>query len=668
MRRHLAHVVTQVAGAVDLRARAPQAHDEALDRLRALVPVLRADHPEADADEDADTDRVAALAEIFGLDALDVRLLMVAVAPDVDANLGTALDLLGGSGPTAMGGHVALGTALELCGLGSGSAEARARLHPSAPLRRHRLLLVHGDGPWLGRTLQAPDRVVGHLVGDDTPDPLVAAMTVPAGGVDLPEAHSVARAVELGVRLVYVRSPLGAPGAAVAAGAFGTLGIRPLVVDLRRRPAETGGASAVAVAAREAGMVGAGLVVLGVDDAIVAAPDQPADLSVVEALGDAAVPVVGVGHRGWDRGWSRDLPLCVEATRLPPAVRGQVWDRELPGADLAAAEWRDVVGLRLEPGDVASTVRYARMLGAVRDEPVGPALVREAARRLGGGAGGRLPGRTSATLSDLVLPDTARQQVAQLISWAQHRDAVLAQGPVHGQGGKGSGLAALFSGGPGTGKTLAAHVVSDALGLDLYPVDLSSVVDKYVGETEKNLERVFHEAESLNVVLFFDEADSLFGSRSEVRDSRDRYANLEVSYLLQRMEQFDGIVLLATNLRANLDAAFSRRLHFVIHFPDPDVPTRRSLWRQHLTHLEPLDASDPVDFDLLAEGVELAGGDIRNIVMAAAYDAAAAGGRIGMRTLAAAARREYAKLGRRMPPGGFADIPPPAPALPGARG
>ena len=662
MRRRLAHVVTQVAGAAERRAQAPHSSGDTTDRLGALVAVLRADHPaEPLEDADDDPDRVTALAEIFGLDELDVRLLMIAASPDVDANLGAALDLLGGALP-AGGGHVCLGTALELCGLGSASAEARARLHPAAPLRRHHLLLVHGDGPWLARTLQVPDRVVAHLVGDDTPDPLVATLTVHADGVDLPEAQSVARAVELGVRLAYVRAPLGAPGAAVAAGAFGALGIQPLVVDLRRRPAQTSGAVAVAAAAREAGMVRAGLVVLGLDDAIVAAPDQPADLSVVTALEDAAVPVVGVGHRGWDRGWSRDLPLCVEAARVPHAVRGQVWRRELPGADLAAAEWRDVVGLRLEPRDVAATVRYASMLGAVRDEAVGPGLVREAARRLGGGAGGRLPGRSGASLSDLVLPDTARQQVAQLISWAQHRDEVLAQGPVHGQGGKGSGLAALFSGGPGTGKTLAAHVVSDALGLDLYPVDLSSVVDKYVGETEKNLERVFHEAESLNVVLFFDEADSLFGSRSEVRDSRDRYANLEVSYLLQRMEQFDGIVLLATNLRANLDAAFSRRLHFVIHFPDPDVPTRRRLWQQHLTHLAPLDAADPVDYDLLAESVELAGGDIRNIVMAAAYDAAAAGGRIGMRTLAAAARREYAKLGRRMPPGGFAEIPSPAAA------
>jgi SpoVK/Ycf46/Vps4 family AAA+-type ATPase len=224
---------------------------------------------------------------------------------------------------------------------------------------------------------------------------------------------------------------------------------------------------------------------------------------------------------------------------------------------------------------------------------------------------------------------------------------------VHGKAGKGSGLTALFTGGPGTGKTLAAHVVADALNLELFQVDLSAVVDKYIGETEKNLERVFHEAESHNVVLFFDEADALFGSRSEVKDARDRYANQEVSYLLQRMEHFDGITVLATNLRGNLDAAFSRRMQFIVHFPDPDAATRHRLWRQHLLNAGPLEEADPVDVDLLAETVELAGGDIRNIVLAATYDAAVQGSALGMRHLAAATQREYQKLGRRAPSVGF---------------
>ncbi|MFC6342073.1 ATP-binding protein, partial [Nocardioides hankookensis] len=179
-------------------------------------------------------------------------------------------------------------------------------------------------------------------------------------------------------------------------------------------------------------------------------------------------------------------------------------------------------------------------------------------------------------------------------------------------------MCALFAGGPGTGKTLAAHVVADELGLDLMQVDLPSVVSKYIGETEKNLERVFQEAESLNALLFFDEADSLFGSRSEVKDARDRYANQEVSYLLQRMEHFDGITVLATNLRGNVDPAFARRLHFIVTFPDPDEATRKELWSHHLAQLPSTDPADPLDPTALAT-LDLAGGGIRNVVLSAAY-------------------------------------------------
>src|SRR6202012_1910910 len=161
--------------------------------------------------------------------------------------------------------------------------------------------------------------------------------------------------------------------------------------------------------------------------------------------------------------------------------------------------------------------------------------------------------------------------------------------------GRGNGIAALFTGSPGTGKTLAANVIAEELSIDLFQVDLSAIVDKYIGETEKNLERVFTSAEALNVVLFFDEAAALFGIRSEVRDSRDRYANREVAYLPQRMEQFDGITILATNLRGNLDQAFSRRMSFIVHFPDPDPATRGRLWQAHLDQLPELDAADPAD-------------------------------------------------------------------------
>jgi SpoVK/Ycf46/Vps4 family AAA+-type ATPase len=188
-------------------------------------------------------------------------------------------------------------------------------------------------------------------------------------------------------------------------------------------------------------------------------------------------------------------------------------------------------------------------------------------------------------------------------------------------------------------------------------VELSAIVDKYIGETQKNLERVFQAAEALDVVLFFDEADALFGSRSEVHDARDRYANQEVAYLLQRMEQFEGITILATNLRGNLDRAFSRRMSFIVHFPDPDPATRLRLWTYHLAQVPELDPDDPIGVDYLAEAVELTGGDIRNIVLAAAYDAISAGETVGMRHVVDATVREYRKLGKVVPSHAFTTTP-----------
>ena len=177
-------------------------------------------------------------------------------------------------------------------------------------------------------------------------------------------------------------------------------------------------------------------------------------------------------------------------------------------------------------------------------------------------------------------------------------------------------MLALFAGDSGTGKTMSAEVVAADLGLDLYVVDLSTVVDKYVGETEKNLERIFTEAAGVNGVLLFDEADAIFGKRSEVRDAHDRYANMESAYLLQRMESFDGVAVLTTNLRANLDEAFTRRLDLIIDFPMPDVAQRRALWDRCLGTELPRD--DDLDLDFCARNFELSGGSIRSCVVTAA--------------------------------------------------
>jgi len=198
---------------------------------------------------------------------------------------------------------------------------------------------------------------------------------------------------------------------------------------------------------------------------------------------------------------------------------------------------------------------------------------------------------------------------------------------------------------------MSAEVVAGDLGLDLYTVNLATVVDKYVGETEKNLERIFTEADGVNAVLLFDEADAIFGKRSEVKDANDRYANIEVAYLLQRMETFEGIAILATNLRANVDDAFARRLDLIVDFPTPDVELRRALWDRCLAPGVP--RGDDLDLDFCARAFELSGGNIRSIAITAAYMAAESGCPVTMNDLVRAIQQEYRKLGRLVVAGEF---------------
>jgi AAA+ superfamily predicted ATPase len=247
---------------------------------------------------------------------------------------------------------------------------------------------------------------------------------------------------------------------------------------------------------------------------------------------------------------------------------------------------------------------------------------------------------------DLILPEDTKVQLRELCDREMQRERVLGEWGFDQKLSLGKGNAALFSGTPGTGKTMAAEVISNELGLDLYKIDLSRIVNKYIGETEKNLDLIFSAAEDANAILFFDEADALFGKRTDVRDSHDRYANLEVSYLLQKMEEYDGLAILATNLRDNMDEAFMRRLAFSIYFPFPDDIQRLRIWQTIWPKAVPLD--DEVDLDFMAREVKVGGGSIKNIALSAAYLAAADDSRIVMSHLIQAANREFEKLGRSL--------------------
>jgi SpoVK/Ycf46/Vps4 family AAA+-type ATPase len=241
---------------------------------------------------------------------------------------------------------------------------------------------------------------------------------------------------------------------------------------------------------------------------------------------------------------------------------------------------------------------------------------------------------------DLILPDAQRELIREIVARATYRDRVY--GDWNFDGGS-TGVLAMFAGPSGTGKTLAAEVVAAELGVDLYRVDLSRVVDKYVGETEKKLANVFEAAEASPIVLFFDEADSLLGKRTEVSSAHDRHANIEVAYLLQRLERHDGVVVLATNFASNIDSAFLRRIHVSVHFPLPEAVERRRIWERCIPAAV---RSTEIDWDALAEKLEFSGGQIRNVAVRAAFLAAENDAALTMEYLIIATHREMQKAGR----------------------
>jgi SpoVK/Ycf46/Vps4 family AAA+-type ATPase len=255
------------------------------------------------------------------------------------------------------------------------------------------------------------------------------------------------------------------------------------------------------------------------------------------------------------------------------------------------------------------------------------------------------------TWNDIVLPEDRLQQLREICNSMKYRALVFDTWGFDRKLSMGKGLNMLFAGPSGTGKTMAAEIMAGELGLDLYKIDLSTVVSKYIGETEKNLARIFAEAETSDAILLFDEADALFGKRSEVKDSHDRYANIEINYLLQKMEEHEGVVILATNFRKNMDDAFVRRMHFTVDFPLPGENERRQIW-EGIWPVE-MPQSPDLDLDLMARRFEMAGGNIRNVATAAAFLAASNGGIVSMSHLIHGTRREFQKMGKVVVQGEF---------------
>ncbi|GGR73555.1 ATPase AAA [Streptomyces humidus] len=582
-------------------------------------------------------DALTGLAVRLRLTDLDAAILLVALAPDLDRSFEP---LYGYLNDDVSRRRATVGLALDLCGTPAHLAPARARFHASAPLRAYGLLDVEEpERPFLSRSLRVPDRLLGHLLGDDTPDPALHGRLHPLPP-PLPEDEELAGRLAQRLRTgrpftAYLREHREGDGLAAIGSALRTAGVDALRF--------TGAEDHVPALLREARLGGRAVVLSGL-------PDRPGPL--IDALADAPdVTVLLTDPRPYDPHWTARDPLVLEAPRRR-AGGTAAWAAALdaaggpvaPGFDLAAT----VAPYRLGGERVARAAHAAAALAAFEGGPLTAGHVRRAARQQSASGLEQHARRIRPDVGweDLVLPERPLTQLHELALRARHRDRVLGDWRLSAGGGRGRGVLGLFAGESGTGKTLSAEVVAAELGLDLYVVQLSSVVDKYVGETEKNLERIFTEADRTDAVLLFDEADAVFGKRSEVKDAHDKYANMESAYLLQRLESFDGIALLTTNLRANIDEAFTRRLDLVVDFPFPDAGQRLALWRHGLAHVPCVAGVDP---EPLARDFELAGGSIRSAVVTAAYLAAGRDEPVGDGDLLEGARREYRKAGRLVP-------------------
>jgi hypothetical protein len=628
------------------------------------VPVLYTGDDDGVADEEAS--RFAILAREFALDAFDLDLVLLALAPEIDLRYERIYAYLQDDVTRR---RPTLDLALDLlCATAEEKVARRDRCADGAPLIRHRLLHLvpdphHVQPPRLAHYLALDGIVVRFVLGDDALDPrlrTVARLESPADVAGLAAlAHPGAAALHALARdardraaplLLYLQGR--APGAwrPAAAGVAAALGAPLLSVDLSRVNA-AGDADGVLHATLAEARLRRAVPCFESADTLERAGRE----RLLAALAEYPGVAVLAGTRAWEPSASAPPVLIVYVPDAEPVERRTAWaaalaahDIVLPPADVDALAAR----FRLDAAQIAGAAQAARSRARVRAAGAAgaPVVTRAecfaAARAQAGSELAALTERVelTETWDDLVLPADAAAQLREICDRVAHGPRVL-----HGWGFRrklplGTGVTVLFAGPSGTGKTMAARIIAGELGLDLHRIDLATVVSKYIGDTEKNLDRIFTAAESANAVLFFDEAESLFGRRSEVRDAHDRYANLEIAYLLQKMDAYEGIAILATNHREHLDDAFTRRLAFTVHFPFPDEASRRRIWAGIWPEATPRAAD--VDADVLARTYRLSGGHIRNAALAAAFLAAADGGVVTMAHVTAAVRREHQKLGK----------------------
>jgi AAA+ superfamily predicted ATPase len=613
--------------------------------------------------------RLRWLQQAFDLSDFDLDVIVIALAPEIDLRY-ERLYIYLHDDVTKRRPTVDLALNI-LCSDGAGKLLQRQRFSPEAPLLRHRLIRFVDDeqsarSPLLAQSWRLDEQIARILLDDGTLDSRLISFCSITTVISPDERPPLADEIEkrlsavtgnksrAGIKLCFL-GPRHCGQDAAVAQLSERLDSSVLMADFSHAGADHAvfGAETLLTIVREAWFRDALLVIRGFDlaDEAIAANHFRLLWRLLDSL-----PVNCVVESEFGRALTGEPPRELLTLRFsyPSAENRMAWWRYwLTQYEIAIKE-ESVAELarcyRMSYRQIENSVAEVAMTGAPAGAVSGDAAVSnaiaEAARRQFSHALLSLTSRIepSATWDDLVLPDDEIAQLHALCHRFRHRDKVFGEWGYARKLSYGLGITALFSGGSGTGKTMAAEVVANALGLELYRIDLPQVVSKYIGETEKNLDRIFNAAENANAILFFDEADALFGKRSEVRDSHDRYANLEISFLLQKMEQYEGITILATNLNDNIDKAFARRLALSIHFPFPDEFARLRLWQLAWPESVPLALS--VDREVLARELKIAGGNIRNIALGAAFNAAGNGGVVDMAHVLEAARREYRKLGK----------------------
>jgi len=621
--------------------------------------------------------RLPRLAAMYGLDAFDVDCLLICLAPELDLRYERIYAYLQDD-VTKKRPSVDL-----ILGLLSPSPReklaGRHRFAGTAPLLRYRLVELFEDPsqvrpPLLSQYLKIDDRVASYLLGSDAVDarirPYTRCLTPAVSLEQLPLDIDVRNRLQsfVGTQtedepvVMYLQGPYGTGKRGVGEALCRHMDKILLQVDVEQLLA-TGDAlfrTALDLLRREAMLQRGVLFFNGFDLLLVDGRKVLLD-EFLRGVQHQRGLILLAGDAPWEPSDAlRGTPFIrVELSRPPAWRRAELWSTALE-RDHDTDNAFDVQGLatkfRFSGGQIRDAVDTARNLARWRKgagHHVAMADIYEACRLQSNQKLRSLSRKIVPRYQwgDIVLPPNRLEQLRDICNYVKYREQVFGKWGFDRKLTNGKGLSALFAGPSGTGKTMAAEIVAGELALELYKIDLSTVVSKFIGETEKNLSKIFTEAETSNAILFFDEADALFGKRSEVKDSHDRYANIEIGYLLQRIEEYEGVVVLATNFRKNLDEAFVRRLHFTVEFPFPNEADRRRIWEVVWPEEAPRDPD--IDYEFLARRFEITGGNVRNIALASAFFAADDGQLVNMEHLLRATHRELQKMGKIVAEGEF---------------